>query len=413
MRTQMIDINSLIKKFDFVRLAGTDGEVRARTIILSCLDEMGIDTSLEPFDFTGSDNGRAVIAFKERTFNGYPFGLNESVQFTGELVFVENPEALKAAEGTYADKIILSYGSIPHLQKTLIANQAKGFISVGPPYTKAAAMTISQNEFTKGYVPCLTLDHDNGLEMIAMEGEIATITMTQEVKKRTGYNIIAHMKGTGPDKLLTYLVAHYDSVARSKGANDNAGGVISLLKIAEHFKKNPPQRDLKIIFFSGEEYGMLGSSSYVEHHTEEIKDRARLVINIDGAGDALGLNKYFVIGTAAMLGYIDGISREKGLVFQKNLDIFSSDCMAFAKTGIPSINIEKCLGKGSFYYHTPDDNASNNSEQGLKTPIKSGIILLTRILNSEIFPIDKKIDPDLKKKITEWYSKTTGSYLQS
>lgn len=402
----MIDIKRLIEKLNFVRLAGTDGEVRARAIILSCLDEMGIDTCLEPFDFTGSDNGSAIISCKEKTFNGYPFGLNESVQFTGEIVFVENPEALKATKGIYTDKIILSYGSIPHLQEALIANQAKGFISVGPPYTKALAMTISQDEFTKGYVPCLSLDHDNGLEMIAMAGKVATITMTQEVKKRTGYNIIAHMKGTGSDRLLTYLVAHYDSVARSKGANDNAGGVISLLKIAEHFKKNPCQRDLKIIFFSGEEYGMLGSGSYVEHHADEIEDRARLVVNIDGAGDALGLDKYFVIGTAAMLGYIDGISRENGLVFQKNLDIFSSDCMAFAKTGIPSINIEKCLGKGSFYYHTPDDDASNNSEQGLKTPIKAGIILLTRILNSEIFPIDRKIDSDLKKKIKKWYRKT-------
>ncbi|MDA3787980.1 MAG: M28 family peptidase [Desulfobacula sp.] len=109
-----------------------------------------------------------------------------------------------------------------------------------------------------------------------------------------------------------------------------------------------------------------------------------------------------------MLGYIEGVSKELGLVFQKNLDTFNSDCIPFAQLGIPSVSIEKCLGKGSFHYHTSDDTAINSSARRLAAPIKAATGLLTRILNSEIYPIERKIDSSLKNKIKSDVYKYTG-----
>jgi len=74
-------------------------------------------------------------------------------------------------------------------------------------------------------------------------------------------NIVASYAGT--DSPFTLLVgAHYDSVPRSPGADDNASAVAGLLALAKSFQG---ELDVPIQFvaFNREEDGLLGSREYV------------------------------------------------------------------------------------------------------------------------------------------------------
>jgi Zn-dependent M28 family amino/carboxypeptidase len=173
--------------------------------------------------------------------------------------------------------------------------------------------------------------------------------------------------------------------------------------LAEYFSKRQPKRDLRLIFFSGEEMGLLGSQHYVNTNEEEVKTRGSLVMNIDVTGDQIGQNRVIVTGTTELLGYTDGITKEKGYCFDHSLDIYSSDQMPFTKFELPGISIARFGGKSSFNIHTPDDHHKNVSPEGLAKPIEAAKIILDRILNAEIYPIKREIDSTLREKIEKYF----------
>ena len=61
------------------------------------------------------------------------------------------------------------------------------------------------------------------------------------------------------------VVAHYDTVPNSPGADDNASGVAGLLEVAGALAPHRFTHDLIFIAFALEEYGNPGSRYYVDH----------------------------------------------------------------------------------------------------------------------------------------------------
>ena len=107
----------------------------------------------------------------------------------------------------------------------------------------------------------------------------------------TWYNIIVTFPGTVfPDEQILYT-AHFDSTVQlydvdqmelAPGANDNGTGVAALLEAIPTFSKTSFERTVKVIFFSGEEIQMQGSSAYIAAHSS---DNIVGVINMDMFGN--------------------------------------------------------------------------------------------------------------------------------
>ena len=77
-------------------------------------------------------------------------------------------------------------------------------------------------------------------------------------------NIVAEKKGmTSPDKVFI-LGAHYDAVPGSPGADDNASAIAVLLEVARNIQALPLDPTVKLIAFSLEEDGQIGSAYYAE-----------------------------------------------------------------------------------------------------------------------------------------------------
>ncbi|MFD2939446.1 M28 family peptidase [Flavobacterium notoginsengisoli] len=94
--------------------------------------------------------------------------------------------------------------------------------------------------------------------------------------KSPAFNIVGVIEGTDPElkKEFVVLSAHYDHIGVEKkeqadkinnGANDDASGVTSVAAMGKYFSETKSnKRSILIVFFAGEEKGLLGSKSLVQ-----------------------------------------------------------------------------------------------------------------------------------------------------
>jgi Iap family predicted aminopeptidase len=398
----MLNAHQILKELNFERLTGSAGEKKAIGIIAKYLKQIKLKHRLEPFAVNSFETGTASIKAKGKTFKAHPFGLSHNHSISGEMIFLEDADILLRNKGAYQGKIVLTYTYSRKIAEQFKAAGIKACIAIGSPLHEAPSWSYRQKMYVQGYVPSVTVTYKDGLELSALSGSKIELSIKQSAGKRIGHNIVIDIKGKGYDDNLTLAVGHYDSVARSPGSTDNAGGIVTLLKAAEHFAKNKPQRDLRIVMFSGEELGLRGSFAYAEKHQKEVKERLGLVVNVDVAGDELGKNELIVIGSPQLQGYADGITRETGHYFRASLDIYSSDGMPFAVHEVPAVNICRFGGQASDMIHTPGDDVKHTSQRGLEPTIAAAVNLLDRVLNSKIYPVEKAIDRSLKDKIEKY-----------
>lgn len=112
-----------------------------------------------------------------------------------------------------------------------------------------------------------------------------------------GANVVAERPGTDPSAGAILVAAHYDTIERSPGVDDNATGIATVLEVARLLGQYPTPRTLKLALFDLEEVGLVGSLAYA--------DDDGLTANLDGAivMDMIG----FACHTAGCQNYPTGL----------------------------------------------------------------------------------------------------------
>lgn len=105
-------------------------------------------------------------------------------------------------------------------------------------------------------------------------------------------NLIAEIDTYNPQKPVLELGAHWDSVAGSPGADDNASGVAGLLEMARELIRDEPQPNVRFCFFGDEEdsdefpQGRGGSREHVRHlESEAIDIEGAMILEMIGYTD--------------------------------------------------------------------------------------------------------------------------------
>jgi hypothetical protein len=101
--------------------------------------------------------------------------------------------------------------------------------------------------------------------------EIDPFTVFSYYCTLTGKNLIVTIPGTTHPEQEVILSAHldnmpYNTTPYAPGAEDNASGSVTLLEAARLLRYYNFERTVKIIWFTGEEQGLLGSEAYVSDH---------------------------------------------------------------------------------------------------------------------------------------------------
>ena len=140
----------------------------------------------------------------------------------------------------------------------------------------------------------LASNHYNQIARLLEKDETVRLRIDIEAQfhdaDRNGYNTVAEIPGHGPkgDELVL-LGAHLDSVHSGTGATDNAAGsavVMEAMRILKEIGVRP-RRTIRVILWSGEEQGLLGSMAYVENHFA-----TRPIVEDSDADEAMALPPY-------------------------------------------------------------------------------------------------------------------------
>ena len=399
----MVDPGRLLAELDFERLAGTPGERRARAVLTRTLRELGVPCRIETFPIHGFSTGSGVLEAGRKSWPVHPYGLESTRTVEGELAFLENADVLAYNRGSCRGKILLSYTTSQRLPQLLESSGLAAYIGISPPHRGTASLSHRQKTYTdRAMPPSATISYEDATALLAAGPRKVRLKLRQKTEKMTAGNIVLSLGKPVRDETLTYLVAHYDTVSRSHGSVDNAAGVICLLRLVEHFAAHPPERVLRVILFSGEELGLLGSLAYVKRHQAEMGERARLVVNIDLTGAHPAEDIFFFVGTRELQGWVGGAAREAGLMFKEALDVWPSDGMPFAVQEIPSVNIARVSGRALHYVHTADDTARQVSPRGMESTYQAARVVLERALGARIYPVRREIDDGLREKIEKY-----------
>ena len=198
-------------------------------------------------------------------------------------------------------------------------------------------------------------------------------------KLKDSENVLAFIKGTEkPDEVIV-ISAHLDHVGQKdgeiyNGADDDGSGSVSILEIAEAFKKavkagKGPKRSILFLHVTGEEKGLLGSKYYTENPIFPLANTV-CNLNIDMIGrvdkaHTIDSNYVYLIGADKLSTELHQVSDSINTKYTNiNLDYkyndvndpnrfyYRSDHYNFAKHNIPVI----------FYfngthddYHRPSD----------------------------------------------------------
>lgn len=178
-------------------------------------------------------------------------------------------------------------------------------------------------------------------------------------------NVLGLLPGTQRQDSMWILTAHYDHLGRYAealftGANDNASGISMLLSLAEYFSKNPLDRPILFVGFSGEEAGLQGSRYYALQEPIISLRRFQFILNLDLMGNgvdgimAVG-GKDFPAAFQHLQQVNDSLEAVPKVRARKNAP--NSDHYFFLKSGVPGFFIYT-LG-GPPHYHDVQDNAQN------------------------------------------------------
>ena len=118
----------------------------------------------------------------------------------------------------------------------------------------------------------LTPEHYNRIARLIEHGIPAQIEIEVQAtihdETTTTNNVVAEIPGGAKKDELVIIGAHFDDVVHGTGATDNAAGSAVMFEVMRILKTLdlPLDRTVRMVLWSGEEEGLLGSAAYVKEH---------------------------------------------------------------------------------------------------------------------------------------------------
>lgn len=412
------------------RLGGSDNERRAAEYIRDYYQRLGLHARLEAFPVTSYDLQEKRLVAVSPALGEIPcevYYLNQDTPPEGiaaDAVYVGpgdlshlGPEVegrivmvLRGIRGdTYADLMRWKPAGLVIIEDT---------VATGPIRTE----TLPEVRAKFGAVPAVRISHEDGLRLVK-EGvqRIRMVVRTLE-REATSHNVIADLPGrVFPDQLIV-IGGHFDSSIGIQGASDNAGGTVVAMELARVFAERGSQRSLRFFAWGSEELGLRGSVHHVralkKAHKEAKKaqgfvkgrdktelDKHVLCVNIDVQGAVLGMNEAMVLGPKDLAAAIRLMSKEHGPSYKVEETTYSSDNMPFSEAGVPSVGFAR-TGGTTHFLHTPGDVIDHLSPAALEENGRFIEEFLIRyVTEARVFPFEREIPDDQKKKIKEYFEK--------
>lgn len=398
------------------RMAGTEGERKTILYIEREFKKLGLPAKRNIFKIVTYRPKRALVKVikKKLTIAGSPVGLTRSSSkkgIKGELLFFDfdNPEYLT---GDVEGKIlVMPSGGLGYEKfKVLTKYRPLAVVIIETVPDRDPHRVELMPEWKGRNFPILRIGYEDGMRLVPECGQMAAVISDCREKKASSCNVVAELEGRDhPDEIII-IGGHHDSSWEGPGAADNAGGVAVVLELARVFKKIGSKRTLRFVTWGAEEFGLKGSIAYarrLKRNKREL-ERLKLIVNIDVQGGLIGRNEAFVLGLQDLTSSVRLLAKELGPSFTVKDSIYSSDGMSFSTMGIPSVSFARGGGSTS-YLHTTKDSLRHLSADALAIQGRFIETWLRRYVSEAcVFPFEKEVPKEMKKKIDDYFSKRLG-----
>ncbi len=196
-------------------------------------------------------------------------------------------------------------------------------------------------------------------------------------------NVVAELPGSEHPEEVVILGAHLDAWDLGNGATDNGAGVVALMEVLRAVKAAGlrPKRTLRLVLFSGEEQGCLGSKAYLAAHRSEL-ERTQAVLVMDAGSGRI---------TAMADGQVDAwAERLQAILGDLPVDYArpgGSDQETFRKAGIPAFSPQQePLDYWTHTQHTPLDTVDHVVEADLLQATQVMALAAWGLLNGPRLP---------------------------
>jgi hypothetical protein len=233
-----------------------------------------------------------------------------------------------------------------------LASDHLGGRVIGTPGYRTAAEYVASQLAAAGVAPLPGAGKERGayLHPVPVAGPGATA--------ETCHNVVGFVPGTDPGRgdEVVVVCAHLDHIPPidgeiCNGADDNASGCAAVLEIARLVAREPFERPVLFVFFTGEDYAAdprLGSRHFIAHGPVA-RDRFFVNVNVDMIGRE---DTYWpkpgaitVMNSESVcpeLRQVCARANENGSRLPLHYDVSqggSSDSLSFAEAGIPSLGL--------------------------------------------------------------------------
>ncbi|MFB3887414.1 MAG: M28 family peptidase [Thermodesulfobacteriota bacterium] len=398
------------------RRAGTEDEQKAAKYIQSRLDEYGVESEIYEFDAYVSLPGEASLEVLSpvrkslASLSGVFITPTPPEGLEAELVCLGERIEERSEEPDLSGKIVLiAAGREGRVEATRLARKkgAAGQIHITPGKTRAMIAiqprdvwgsptpeTIDKNLSP----PIISVCNEDGrylLELVRKGPVIVRLKANawsdyRKVRLPTG-----RIRGTeDPDKFVL-VGGHYCSWFL--GASDNAVANSVKLEMARIFSKyrKKLKRGIRFCWWIAHEQGTFGGSTwYVDHFWDDLRDHAVAYLAMDGLGRK-GSSGFEARNSEEIRKFQEQIIKEVLGLRVKSKRVQKSGDQSFWGVGLPSLiggtlfDTPESPGEDPVWYsHTAEDTLDKVDRDLIQIPFRVHAVSILRLCNNPILPME-------------------------
>ncbi|WP_199430830.1 M28 family metallopeptidase [Qaidamihabitans albus] len=272
------------------RAASSEGYNRSAEYVANKLEAAGYDITRQEFPFVytetlaerlevgGEDVPIIIMSYSPSTPEG---------GITAPLAVIEPDETPGCEVADFGDVTgeiaLIQRGACTFAQKQQSAAEA-GAVGAIVYNNVDGPVNGTLGDPDAGVIPTGGISKAAGEQLVAEDGTTTTLELRALEEERTTYNVIAETK-TGRDDNVVMAGAHLDSVTEGAGINDNGTGSAALLETALQLGGSPKVNNtVRFAWWGAEEFGLVGSTHYVNSLSFEQQLDIALYLNFDMIG---------------------------------------------------------------------------------------------------------------------------------
>lgn len=399
----------LLEDISFVRVAGSEEDLKVTNILKAVCDEAGVPAVIEDFEIDVTTISTATLEVLEPEYHAFPvIGIGNTKNtpdegIVGGFKYIE--DGIDANLSDVAGKIVLFQGrGTPELYENLEKKGAIGYIAL---YGNLYEDESIKNELRptdargKGHpIPGLRIHISEAEKLVLTKPTKVRVVLKSETKKATAHNVVATIEGTDLKDEVVIISAHCDSVAYSKGSWDNGTGCINVAELMHYFKEKGTKRTLKFLWCSAEEIGLVGSREYCKAHEEELKNYI-FNINFDMTGVTIGYEKCCCSTSEDTLHAIEYLAKVNNYPLHTELGTYSSDSSSFADAGVPACTFARLNASGGAQIHNHNDTMERLDPDSFMITLNFVAMFAEQLANAPVNPIPRKLAPVVIEKLEQ------------